>query len=1271
MRLLPLLITHTFFSFFPIVAKAVTKTSTGTGNWSTAGTWSPNGVPTSADDVIIASGHTITMNGNAGNCLSLTINGTANWTQTRTTNVGAGGLALNNAGNISGTATGTLNVSGNFTVGTGTSTLGRVTLAVTGNTTINGILTCNNANGTKTLSGNLTLSTNGALNFTDIETLSIGGNLTTNSGSTITGSATGILSVTGTFTVASGGTTILGRSTINIAGNTTIAGTLSVTSTNGTKTVRNITINSGGNLTHAANEAWTINGNFANNGSFTSGTGTFTIQGAGRVMSGSSTFTFNGRLRIAGGTTTCTNNGTITINNRINGSGSFLQGSTGILNYNGATGNFTVTTFNATASGNLVSYGSTGNQTVRNGVSSTYHHLTIAGGNTKTLAANIIVNGNLTISSTLDVTTNNRNITLGGNWTNTGTFVPRNALVTVNGTTTQTITKATGETFYNLTIAGSGTKLLGGNITVNRDLTIASTLDVSASNFGITLLRNWINNGAFTARNGTVTFSGTTAQTIGGSATGNTFYNITKTTNQNLSLTANQNLQGTLTISAGTFITTGFAFNFLSNSNGTARIATIPSGANITGNITMQRFLSSSSITDWRMIGTAVSGQTLTSWNDDFYMTGFTGSNDPSYYFKSVYTYDETLITPPYNDKDSGFVAATNTNNPVNLGQGFFCYIGPSPITIDVTGAPGKFNQNFTITYNNSGNSFNDGWNLIGNPYPSSIDWTSVSGWTKTNINDAVYVWNPSLQQYASYISGVGTNGGSPIIPSSQAFWVQANANGAALSLTESVKSATDQSFMRMSTQQQISNLGLFVYGNNLQDHTVIRFDNNASLNFDSQLDAFKLLGGPDAPYLASAMSDGDFSINSVPFSNGGVTIPLRLNVSVSGNYQLTKDSLSNIPASACILLEDLLTGIITDLRTVNTYSFQIEDTTSAPRFLLHVSEPLYTSALHPNCVNQTGYATVQGTGTNPWTYIWKDINGNILQTSTNDMDADTLFNLQAGTYIVEVSNTNSICGMVSDTVLLIAPQNIGADFSASTPVSCFGYSDGVLIANISGGTAPYTFAWSTGSTTANISNLLAGNYTLTVNDANGCTMQFNTAVNQPQAITSNFSLSDDTVFISNNGFVTMLNNSVNAQNYIWDFGDQTGYSNSTNTSHYYNSQGNYTISLIALNGNCADTSYKIVTVLNNPQSVNEIDLSEYITATNDNHYLTINFYFENETELNIQLVSSIGQDVLTVKSISVSAQTINLPLNQPAGIYILNIANANELWTKKVVIEK
>ncbi len=122
---------------------------------------------------------------------------------------------------------------------------------------------------------------------------------------------------------------------------------------------------------------------------------------------------------------------------------------------------------------------------------------------------------------------------------------------------------------------------------------------------------------------------------------------------------------------------------------------------------------------------------------------------------------------------------------------------------------------------------------------------------------------------------------------------------------------------------------------------------------------------------------------------------------------------------------------------------------------------------------NGSATANVSG-GTAPFTYSW----------STGTTSA-TAGNLLPGSYTVTVTDANGCTGTASTTI------NAGSVLSVtatSTNQLCTGSNDGSASANVSGGSAPYTYSWSNGASDATIDQLAPGNYTVMVSDANGCT---------------------------------------------------------------------------------------------------------------------------------------------------------------------------------------
>ena len=128
----------------------------------------------------------------------------------------------------------------------------------------------------------------------------------------------------------------------------------------------------------------------------------------------------------------------------------------------------------------------------------------------------------------------------------------------------------------------------------------------------------------------------------------------------------------------------------------------------------------------------------------------------------------------------------------------------------------------------------------------------------------------------------------------------------------------------------------------------------------------------------------------------------------------------------------------------------------------------------HIYCYSEYGEATIEIIGgVSPYSYLW----------STGDTTA-AIDSLISGTYYVSVTDYNNCLFVDSVTVDSL---NTFVTYVTITDVLCFGDSTGSAELNVLGGTEPYTYLWSTGDTTVNISNLKMGYYSYTVTDINGC----------------------------------------------------------------------------------------------------------------------------------------------------------------------------------------
>ncbi|MBK8966197.1 MAG: T9SS type A sorting domain-containing protein [Lewinellaceae bacterium] len=181
---------------------------------------------------------------------------------------------------------------------------------------------------------------------------------------------------------------------------------------------------------------------------------------------------------------------------------------------------------------------------------------------------------------------------------------------------------------------------------------------------------------------------------------------------------------------------------------------------------------------------------------------------------------------------------------------------------------------------------------------------------------------------------------------------------------------------------------------------------------------------------------------------------------------------------------------------------------------------------------------------------------------------SSSLNNLPAGTYTVTVSDLNACTATVSATVT--APPLLQV---AATPagISCFGASDGTANLSVSGGTAGYNYLWSGGQTSANLSNLPPGTYTVTVTDQNNCTAVASATILEPGLLQVNTLPTNLSCHgISNGTINSTVSGGTAGFSFLWS-GGQTG-PNLTNLP-----AGTYTVT-VTDNKNCTATGSATLT---------------------------------------------------------------------------------------------
>ena len=286
-----------------------------------------------------------------------------------------------------------------------------------------------------------------------------------------------------------------------------------------------------------------------------------------------------------------------------------------------------------------------------------------------------------------------------------------------------------------------------------------------------------------------------------------------------------------------------------------------------------------------------------------------------------------------WNETTATWTDITEPTTALSLVKGYGFWGTPDKAkTYTFTGTPNTGNQSITVTAGGTGGSYNRA-NLLGNPYPSSIDWATVIGY------GAVYYWNGTV--YLAYPEGTGSYGtGSQYVPPMQGFFIVASAAGD-FNLTNSNRTHSGAgNYYKSSKEMPANSLMLKTTGNNYSDELYIRFDETSSADFELQNDAWKLLSSTEGlSQLYSFTGDKILSIDVRPEAE---VIQLGFQNNQNGIYSISIKEIADISEAT---LEDTKTNIFHNLQT-KPYEFTWDIEDDEKRFKLHldavgIEEPL------------------------------------------------------------------------------------------------------------------------------------------------------------------------------------------------------------------------------------------------------------------------------------------------------------------------------------------
>ena len=539
---------------------------------------------------------------------------------------------------------------------------------------------------------------------------------------------------------------------------------------------------------------------------------------------------------------------------------------------------------------------------------------------------------------------------------------------------------------------------------------------------------------------------------------------------------------GTTIFSDGTNPSTGSVFTFTSNC---AATTTDP----FVGNITMERSLNLSS-NGWRELGSPIAGLSLNDWqNDAITMSGFTGSDFPSFGWISAYTYNENNAN---GTKENGWVPANNITDAIGHSNGHRIYIGSGNYKISISGDVNVGEHIFNLDYENilaaeqAASENQKGWNLIANPLPSPISWDNIPASRKVNLEDAFWVWSADAGNYGLYVgaAGSGTNGVGENIATHQAFWVHADNASSVLTINENDKIDTDQAFVKTAITSNYFGIGINSNLNSFSDEILISIATENSNNIDEN-DGLKLFSPVStAPSLYMRHDENNLSINSINDTNE-LQVPIYAEVGISGTYNLsfTKGQIENL---GCLTIDDLISGSsLTVDSSLNYAFFQNQGDTNA-RFLLHFYPKTRTTPIHPVCHdNNEGSIAFNLSGQNNSISLL-DSSFQVINTQPN-LTSSAFEGVPPGNYFVLSNSNNGTCLSDTNSVEILSASKLEISNLDIEEVLCDTCQSGSINFNISGGEAPYQILLNGNSMKLPINNLSAGVYDIIIQDSKGC----------------------------------------------------------------------------------------------------------------------------------------------------------------------------------------
>lgn len=296
------------------------------------------------------------------------------------------------------------------------------------------------------------------------------------------------------------------------------------------------------------------------------------------------------------------------------------------------------------------------------------------------------------------------------------------------------------------------------------------------------------------------------------------------------------------------------------------------------------------------------------------------------------------------------------------------------------------------------------------------------------------------------------------------------------------------------------------------------------------------------------------------------------------------------------------------------------------------------------------GSLEIEGTGgIAPYTYFW-----------SNGTPGNSINNVPPGPYSVTVTDTNGC--EYSEVIEIEEPDAISIATDSTGDVSCFGYADGFIALNVTGGTGSLDYDWSNNETTASNMSLSGGTYEVTVIDANGCEEVESFNIDEPAQLDTSLTNQHNSLLIANY-------DAANAEYAWWDCDVEELVAGETGREFEPADNGNF--ALVITVDECRDTSNCFVL---NRVSAGEItdEANNWNVYPNPNNGLfNVRLTGNGETDTHMQIIDMQGKVISSKPLGRINGEMVEeVNLNLSSGVYFVKVIQDDQVSVKRVIVQ-